>query len=280
MRVIFCIFLVCACTTHAAEAPVIVRCLEGNCLLRRSGHIYVEPFKGGQEKKAERGDTVMTVGVGSLLEVDFGERKGQAYLRDTALAQITQGSERIIVGAQAAINLSKTQARSNSSRTHTTDSDEPETVRVLPSVSAGNLSYFRDLAIDLVTPPPEGSLFLEKFPTMGKIVVRVSDVYLVDAFIERHSNWILRLEEDKEFEIPLKFQALEGSHTHFIAQVEWPRAGLYQLIPLGPTGNPTPDSAIEMRVSGPEVWGTEIDKLIEGARRNSDVQIEVETPSQ
>ena len=268
----------CEAAGPSTTSPIVVRCLEGDCLLRRAGHIYIVPLESGDEVQAERGDTVMTLGIGSLLEVDFGERRGQAYLRDTALAQISQGAERIVVGAVDALVRPKDlklPARNNNG-----DPARNETVRILPSVSAGNLSYFRDLAVDLVTPPPEGSLFLEKFPSPGKIVLRVSDSYYFDAFKERHSKWILRLEGgDQKSELPLVFRPLEGSITQFVCDLEWTQPGSYTLLPVGPGGVVAPESALSITIAAPTGWANEIDKLIEGVNTDSGSHIEIESSS-
>jgi hypothetical protein len=273
------VVLLCEAATPISKTPVVVRCLEGDCLLRRSGNIYIVPLEKGEEIEAQRGDTVMTLGIGSLLEVDFGERKGQAYLRDTALAHITQGAERIVVGTVDALvrpkELNLPEKNRDSAPTRN------ETIRILPSISAGNLSYFRDLAVDLVTPPPEGSLFLEKFPSPGKIVLRVSDSYYFDAFKERHSKWVLRRDDSEEkSDVSLMFRPLEGSSTQFVSEVEWSEPGSYTLLPVGPGGVVSPESALSITISAPGAWGTEIDKLIEGVNTDSGSHIEIETSTQ
>ena len=150
----------------AVEAnSIIVRCLEGTCFLRRHASIYVEIIDQGDEVTAARGDTVMTIDQGSLLEVDFGEHKGQAYLRDTTLAQITQGAERIILQEQGTNNFQSGKTTEQTRETARDQARQGDTaVRILPSVSAGNLSFFQDLSVDLVTPPSSGALLLEKFP--------------------------------------------------------------------------------------------------------------------
>lgn len=274
----FIVALLCEAATPISRTPVVVRCLEGDCLLRRSGNIYIVPLESGEEMEADRGDTVMTLGIGSLLEVDFGERRGQAYLRDTALAQITQGAERIVVGAVDALARPKDLKLPEQNRDNAPSRNE--TVRILPSISAGNLSYFRDLAVDLVTPPTEGSLFLEKFPSPGKIVLRVSDSYYFDAFKERHSKWILRLEGgDQKPELPLEFRPVEGSSTQFVCEVEWTQPGSYTLLPVGPGGVVAPESAILITIAAPTGWANEIDKLIEGVNTDSSSHIEIETSS-
>jgi hypothetical protein len=268
----------------ASDEPIRVRCLEGRCFLRRFGQIYVEPLSRGRPVTAERGDTVLTVAQGSLLEVDFGERKGQAYLRDVSLAQINQGSERVTLGSNVAAGQTGLPASASTGGSDTGS----EEVLILPSISAGNLSFFRDLSVQIVTPPPGGALLVESLPAPGRIVLEVTDKNLIEAFLERHAKWTLRHEaaagtaQAAAADLSLIFTPVPGSPSRFEAPLEWPVAGDFVLIPQGSDGRPAAasESSLRVRVASPESWAGEVEELIQKATSGEELngEVEVRTP--
>jgi|GEM_PF-1724805 len=222
----------------AQQNKATLSCLAGTCYLRRQGSSELEEIRGEGGLSGDRGDTVMTIGDDSILEIDMGAQGGQAYLRNTGLTRIEAGRDRIVVSAPGLLEAPPNAAPGSptgEAPPDLIDQSSSRNLRILPGSSYGSLSFFRDLPLTMVSPRAGDRIVVQSFPASLRLVFRLNDPSRRSLFERNYRVWTISSKGTEgsapkpgsDFELsPYGRQGL-----HFIGTVTLVNPGTYQLAP-------------------------------------------------
>lgn len=255
------------------SGDAVLNCLSGTCYLKRRGSTELESVEGEGRAHALLGDTAITVGEGSLLEIDLGPRGGQAYLRGTGLTRVQEGRDRVLISSPGLLRSAPSGVADDPPPEDTPESDR--SFRVLPGTSFGNLSFFRDLPITLLSPRAGDPVLMAKFPSLLRLVFRLSDPSRRVYFETHLRRWALvpSANEASSPAAPALFEleAQGPAGNLFLGNVEVEAPGTYRLVPSDQREDP--NQGLELKIIREEELSTAIDALLKSADPQGGVEL-------
>jgi hypothetical protein len=220
--------------------------------LRKAGSSWNEVLKEAHETHASLGDVVISVGLGSKVEIEFSDG-AKSYLNNSGLLRIRPGTKDLLL----------TQGEEIESGTFKTEKKGGE-----------NLLYVGNFPLRFLTPIMGEPLIIEEFPQEVRVSFELVGLSMRQDSYESMKRWKLIRVSGKDQAIQeVAFIPLLERPTVFVANLKISEIGDYKLLPESTTVGATEGFLI--LVKGRDSLDAEVQKLLMNSESNPSGGIEL-----